>query len=103
MYWEGGDPAALLDAGDGLELPLYQPSATAVEDDARYVIGKTARTDRLSAVLRPGYPDMLGEEQIVDTLRRLTALGIADISFYNYSMLRPANLAWLRHALAREQ
>jgi hypothetical protein len=103
MYWEGGDPAALLDAGDGLELPLYQPSAAAVEDDARYVIGKTARTDRLSAILRPGYPDMLGEEQVVDTLRRLTALGVADISFYNYSMLRPANLAWLRHALAREQ
>lgn len=102
-YWEGGDLPGLLGAGDGLELPLYQPSSEAAEDEARYVIQRTGQHERLSAILRPGYPDMRSEEQLVDTLRRLHALGITDISFYNYSMLRPANLTWLRNALVKLQ
>ena len=100
-YLEGHDLAALHDAADGLELPLYQPSTAAVADDLAYVLEQSGGPDRISAILRPGYPDMVSEDQLNDTLDRVRAAGITDISFYNFAMLRPANLGWLTRSLAR--
>lgn len=96
---EGHDLPGLHDAADGLELPLYQPSAAATKAEAEYVIQKVGRVERLSAILRPGWPDMHGEEQVVETLSCVQKLGFRDIAFYNYDMLRPLNLQWLENAL----
>ena len=96
---EGHDLPALRSIADGLELPLYQSSATAATVEAEYVIQQVGGVERLSAILRPGWPDMHSEEQVMQTLDCVRKPGFRDISFYNYDMLRPRNLQWLENAL----
>ena len=98
---EGHDLPALHNAADGLELPLYQPSVTVAKAEAEYVIHKVSGVERLGAILRPGWPDMHSEEQVMETLACVEELGFRDISFYNYDMLRPINLQWLGNALKK--
>ena len=96
---EGHDLQALHNVADGLELPLYQPSVTKTKAEAEYVIDKVGGEGRISAILRPGWPDMHSEEQLLETLACVRELGFRDIGFYNYDMLRPVNLQWLENAL----
>jgi hypothetical protein len=98
-YLEGHDLTALDAVSDGLELPLYQPSAEAVMADARYVLGH-APAARTSVILRPGFPDLPGEADLAAALDGLKALGIDDFAFYNFGMLRPANLRGLQRVLS---
>ena len=100
---EGHDLPALHNTADGLEIPLYQPSAAATKAEADYVIHKVGDVGHLSAILRPGWPDMHSEEQVVETLACVQELGFRDIGFYNYDMLRPVNLQWLENALENKR
>ena len=100
---EGHDIPALYNTADGLELPLYQPSVKATKAESEYVISKAGGVERLSAILRPGWPDMHSEEQVVETLACVQKLGFRDIGFYNYDMLRPVNLMWLENALENKR
>ena len=86
---------------NGLELPLYQPSVKDTETEGKLVIQEVGGAERLSAILRPGWPDMNSQGQVTDTIARVQALGIRDLSFYNYDMLRQVNLKWLKNALMR--
>jgi len=97
-YLEGHDLPALDAASDGLELPLYQPSPEATLADARYVLDRVP-VGRTSVILRPGFPDVTGEADLVAALDGLKALGFDDFAFYNLGMLRPADLRRLRRAL----
>ena len=99
---EGHDLAALHNAANALELPLYQPSSQAVKAETDYIIRKLGRIDHSSVILRPGWPDMQSREQLVETLAVVQALGIRDIGFYNYDMLLPANLRWLAQVINQE-
>ena len=96
---EGHELTKLCRVADGLETPLYQPSADAVENEGKYIIRQTGGTERVSPVLRPGWPDMQNREQVRDTLARVQALGFCNIDFYNYDLLPPINLQWLKKAL----
>lgn len=98
-YIEGGDLAALHQVSDGLEVPLYQCGPAAVERDLCEVLSRTGGPDRISTILRPGFPDMASREQLAQTLCRIRVRGIRDFAFYNYGMLRPANLDWLQQCL----
>ena len=100
---EGHDLPGLRNAADGLELPLYQPSAAATKAEAEYVIQKVGGVERLSAILRPGWPDMHSEKQVVETLDCVQKSGFQDISFYNYDMLRQVNLQWLENAIKHKR
>lgn len=100
-YLEGHDLAALDAVSDGLELPLYQSSSEAVVADGRYVLERVSPS-RTSVILRPGYPDMSRESALTEALKGLRDLGISDFAFYNFGMLRPVNLDWLRNALTRQ-
>jgi len=100
-YLEGHDLAALDAVSDGLELPLYQSSPEAVVADGRYVLDLVPAS-RTSVILRPGYPDMSRESDLTGTLDGLRGLGIGDFAFYNFGMLRPMNLEWLRKALTEK-
>ena len=100
-WLEGHDLAALDAVSDGLELPLYQSSPEAVVADGRYVLGLVPAA-RTSVILRPGYPDMSRESDLTEALEGLRGLGIGDFAFYNFGMLRPLNLEWLRNALTRQ-
>jgi hypothetical protein len=97
-YLEGHDLAALDAVSDGLELPLYQASPEAVVADGRYVLDLVPAL-RTSVILRPGYPDMSRESDLTEALAGLRGLGLVDFAFYNFGMLRPMNLEWLRNAL----
>jgi len=100
-YLEGHDLAALDAASDGLELPLYQPNAGAVLADGRYVLERVPAA-RTSVILRPGHPDLTSEAELTAALGGLKALGITDFAFYNFGMLRPADLRRLQRVLSRQ-
>lgn len=99
-YIEGGDLAALHRVSDGLEAPLYQADPAAVERDLCHVLSRTGGPERLGIILRPGFPDIASEPQLAETMQRIRARGIDSFAFYNYGLLRPANLEWLRRCLA---
>ena len=99
-YLEGADLAALAAVCDGLELPLYQPSAREVADDLAYVAGAIGSADALSAILRPGLPDMRSAEQLDETLAALAAAGVNDLSFYNFGLLPARSIDWTERAVA---
>lgn len=97
-FLEGMDLRALARVTDGLELPIYQPSPDAAADDLAYVQGMVDDPARLSVILRPGHPDMTSEGQLADTLHRLIAAGIGDLSFYNFGLLPAASIEWVSRA-----
>lgn len=97
-YLEGHDLTALDAVSDGLELPLYQPTAEAVLADARYVAG-CVPVSRTSVILRPGFPDLTNAADLVAALDGLKASGFRDFAFYNLGLLRPADLRRLQSAL----
>lgn len=96
---EGSDLAAQSRIVDRLELPIYQKEYAACLADAEAVIDAVGGAGSLSAILRPGPPDMRGPEQLRDLLHGLAERGILDVSFYNLGLLRRANLCWIRDAL----
>ena len=98
-YLEGHDLVGLDAAGDGLELPLYQSTPEAVVADGAYVLARVPPV-RTSVILRPGYPDMASQGDLIAALNGLRAQGINDFAFYNFGMLRKANLEWLAVALS---
>ena len=100
-YLEGHDLEALDAVSDGLELPLYQSSPHAIVGDGGYVIGLVA-PDRTSVILRPGYPDMAAPSDLTDAMKGLRNMGITDFAFYNFGMLRPMNLEWIKAALQQK-
>ena len=94
-YLEGGDLAAMDRATDGLELPIYQPSATDARSDLDHVIATVGDVSRLSVILRPGLPDMTTQDQVAETIGAVLATGVRDLSFYNYGLLPAREIAWL--------
>lgn len=99
-FLEGMDLGTLAHVTDGLELPIYQPSPDAAAEDLAYVQGVVADPARSSVILRPGHPDMASEGQLTDTLRRMIAAGIGDISFYNFGLLPAASIEAVSRAIA---
>lgn len=98
-FLEGHDLKGLNHACDGLDLPLYQPDAAAVEADLWDVLRRLGGGPAPRVILRPGPPDMASEAQLRDTLGRIRALGIGDLAFYHAGHLRPRNLAWIPGAM----
>ncbi len=94
-YLEGGDLRALDEVTDGLELPLYQPSAGETARDLDHVLGVVGAAPRLSAILRPSFPDMTSEAQLRETVAGIAAAGVTDISFYNVGMLPAEQIGWV--------
>ncbi len=100
-WLEGSDLAALAGACDFLEVPFYEPNAAQVHADAQATIKAMQGKGALRAILRPGPPDLADGAELAPALEGLNALGINDISFYNYGLLRSARLDALGAALAR--
>ena len=96
---EGHQLQALSDASDGLEIPFYQPSLAQVNAEAEVIVTALNNLGCQSALVRPGWPDIQSQQQLVETLDHIKAIGINDIAFYNYDMLLPINLQWLQEAI----
>jgi len=98
-FWEGSDLSGLAGVCDGIEAPVYQNSPKRILADAWDVIGRTGDVKAVNCILRPGPPDLSGPDQVLQAVAGLREMGVDNISFYNYGMLRPHNLQWMKDAL----
>jgi hypothetical protein len=94
---EGSDLALLAERADALEILAYQPSAAEVGLDAFDSRRRAGDDATLHFILRPAFPDLANGAETVEAARRLKAVGLAGIAFYNYGHFR---LAGLEHAKA---
>lgn len=100
-WLEGSQLAALAQAADAIEVPLYEPNAARVAADAFDTVQRVGAAGRVRAILRPGPPDLDDGHELEAALSAVKAAGIADISFYNYGLLRPDRLRALGRTLRR--
>jgi hypothetical protein len=98
-WLEGMDVAALARVADWIEVPFYEADAAAVASDAWDCIRRLGGSAQLRAILRPGPPDLADGAQLASALDRLAQLGIRELGFYNFGLLRPARLEALGQAL----
>jgi hypothetical protein len=97
---EGTDLAALAKHCEGLEIPFYEVDPGRVLADVLDCRRRAGPHAAISAILRPGYPDMTTEAQLQASISALAGQGVRRFSFYNFGMLRPHNLGWIRSATA---
>lgn len=104
QWVEGSDAVALARAADGLELPCYEPDAERVlaqawqlQQTLHQALGASVR---LRVILRPGTPDLAHGAELPQALTGLHQLGLHDLSFYHFGLLRPGQLDALGVALA---
>lgn len=97
---EGSDLAALAGAADALDICFYEPDAARVLADYFDCRRRAGPQAEIRAILRPGHPDTTSEAQLLTAVAGLARQGVRHFSFYNFGMLRPHNLAWLKTTLA---
>lgn len=97
---EGADLAALARHCDGLEIPFYEADPGRVLADVLDCRRRAGPDAAIGAILRPGHPDMASEADLEATIDALVRHGVGRFSFYNFGMLRPHNLDWIRRAAA---
>jgi len=98
-WLEGMDLAALATLADWIEVPFYEPDADAVSSDAWDCLRRVGSPAKVRAILRPGPPDLGDGAQIATAISHLAQLGVQELSFYNYGLLRPARLQALGEIL----
>lgn len=98
-WLEGTDYAGLAKTADVLDVPFYENNPERIAADAWDIQQRAGRGSKLRGILRPGPPDMSSQEQLTASIAALRGLGIADIAFYNYGLLRQHNLDWIANAL----
>jgi hypothetical protein len=101
LAWsEGTDLAAMAKHCDGLEIPFYEADPGRVLADVQDCRRRAGPHAPISAILRPGHPDMATEAQLQASISALAGQDVRRFSFYNFGMLRPHNLEWIRSAAA---
>jgi hypothetical protein len=85
---------------DGLEIPFYEADLARLLADVLDCRRRAGPQAVISAILRPGHPDIATEAQLQSSISTLAGQGIQQFSFYNFGMLRPHNLDWIRSAAA---
>jgi hypothetical protein len=98
-WYEGSDLAGLANAADYLDVCFYEPGPSRIASDLHDVKRRVSEPGAIRGILRPGYPDLVGEDQIVAAVRTLHDGGVTDLAFYNYGHLRTASLDWMGTAL----
>lgn len=99
-WLEGSDLAGLARVSDGLEIPAYMPDAAGVLADIADVRRRSGPDARLTAILRPGFPDLAHGAETAVAAAGLPAHGVEGIAFYNYGHLRLAALDRMAEAVA---
>jgi hypothetical protein len=101
LAWsEGTDLGAMAKHCDGLEIAFYEADPGRVLADVLDCRRRAGPHAAISAILRPGHPDMATEAQLRSTISTLAEQGIRRFSFYNFGLLRRHNLDWIRSAVA---
>ena len=100
-WYEGSDLATLADAAGTIEACLYESDPERVVADAWDAKRRLAGKGRIRGILRPAHPDLNSAGAVNAAVQGLRDLGITDIAFYNYGLLRPRSLRWIGEALAK--
>jgi len=101
-WQEGMDLAALAEIADWIDVPFYEPDAAAVQSDAWDCLRRVGDAANIRAILRPGPPDLGDGAQLAAAVAGLTRMKIQHMGFYNYGMLRSAQLEALAAMLAAQ-
>ena len=99
-WYEGSDLAALARAAGGVEVCFYEHGADRIAADLLDVRRRIGDAGRISAILRPGHPDLTDRAMVVAAVATLARAGIHDVGFYNYGHLRASALDWIAAALS---
>jgi hypothetical protein len=98
-WLEGSLLSGLAQQADGLEVPFYEASASRVAADAWDVLQRIPESARVRAILRPGPPDLADGRELSGALACLARLGIDEVGFYNYGLLRRDRLEQMAKTL----
>ena len=99
-WYEGSDLRALAEAAGIVEACFYEKSAERIRADAFDSGRRLKGAGTLRGILRPSFPDLETRSDVIAAARALRDAGVAGIAFYNYGMLRRANLGWIADALS---
>jgi hypothetical protein len=99
---EGSDLHALSEVADYIEIPFYKASANHAIADASESIAQSGATNKIRAILRPGFPDLKLGAEIAEAINGIQALGVTDFAFYNYGLLPQIQLDKLAATLQKE-
>ncbi|HEX2525116.1 MAG TPA: hypothetical protein VHL31_02300 [Geminicoccus sp.] len=85
---EGSDLRLLANACDGLEICAYERSAADVHADIHHVRRQTGPDARISAIMRPTYPDLANGAEVQQAARILARHGVDGLAYYNDGHMR---------------
>lgn len=91
VYLEGSDLLGMAKVVDRIELPLYHAQSEALFADLDGVLANISK-EKLSVILRPGYPDVKDQQTLRNRVRGILDRGIANLNFYNFGHLPEARL-----------
>jgi len=84
---------------DVLELPAYVPSAVRARGLLRDRVRQTGLAmERWTVGLSADSPECTSSQQLIETAEAVLQDGVAGIAFYNYGLIPPARLGWVREA-----
>jgi hypothetical protein len=99
IAWRDGiDVAALGRVCDGVGMLGYFADSARLEQEVR-AYQELLSSGRLEVVLRPMHPDSTSASELAEKLTVLRKLGIDDVGFYHYGLMRLEALDWIVHAL----
>lgn len=98
-WYEGSDLRALGQTTGIIEACFYEPSPMRVKADLFDIRRRIGKDAKLRGILRPSFPDLASEGDVIAAVEALRQGGVDELAFYNYGHLRRANLAWIGTAL----
>lgn len=98
-WYEGSDLCALGEAAGIIEACFYEPSPLRVKADLFDIRRRVGQDVVLRGILRPSFPDLETEADVVAAVEALRRGGVTELAFYNYGHLRQANLDWIGTAM----
>jgi hypothetical protein len=99
-WYEGSDLRALAEAAGIVEACFYEKRVERIRADAFDSGRRLKGAGTLRGILRPSFPDLETRSDVIAAARALRDAGVSGIAFYNYGMLRRANLGWIADALS---
>ena len=98
LAWaEGYSPSQLVEIVDRLGLPAYYPLGR-IAPEVVHLRREIGDLSAVTALVDAGAPLVTSEAELAATTDLLRSLGINDLAFYNYSLVRSEVLDWIRHA-----
>lgn len=99
-WLEGSDLHALAGAAGIVEACFYESSVERVRADVFDTMRRAGTAGSVRGILRPGFPDLQTQAEVIAAAEALRQAGVSGIAFYNYGHLPRRNLRWIADAVA---